>query len=200
MNIYVVRHGKTIWNEQKRLQGVKDSPLTEEGIRQAKLASKKIETLSIDKVYSSPLGRTIETKNYLTSNLNVPYKLVDELKEMNFGPIEGLTVHEATKKHPQIMNNLWNDPLNYNLEGSVTYEMFFERIERALDIITNKYFDNILVVTHGMVIGAMLTILDEKHYKNIWDRPVVKNTSLTTLKYNNNKIEIIDADNIDHLR
>ena len=61
MEIYFVRHGQTIWNVEKRFQGLSDSPLTELGITQAKLLGKKFKDIKFDKFYSTSLKRANDT-------------------------------------------------------------------------------------------------------------------------------------------
>ena len=65
MEIYFVRHGQTIWNVEKRFQGLSDSPLTELGITQAKLLGKKLKDIKFDKFYSTSLKRANDTANYI---------------------------------------------------------------------------------------------------------------------------------------
>ena len=57
MKIYITRHSKTIWNQEKRLQGRNDSPLTQEGIENAYALKDYISDISFDKVYTSPILR-----------------------------------------------------------------------------------------------------------------------------------------------
>ena len=84
--LYILRHGETIWNRQGRYQGRKDSPLTQKGrqqaVRQRKLLN-AIETLP-RKVFVSPLGRTVETARLAVTFVDHP--IVDDgLQELNFG-------------------------------------------------------------------------------------------------------------------
>ena len=65
MEIYFVRHGQTIWNVEKRFQGLSDSPLTELGITQAKLLGEKLKDIKFDKFYSTSLKRAYDTANYI---------------------------------------------------------------------------------------------------------------------------------------
>ena len=65
--VYLIRHGETSWNCEKRLQGQSDSPLTEEGIRQAKALAGRLSTISFDAVYSSDLERARQTVHIITS-------------------------------------------------------------------------------------------------------------------------------------
>ena len=104
MKIYLTRHSKTLWNQEKRLQGWQDSPLTAEGIEDAKLLKARITELKIDYCYSSPIERAKATSEILFDHV-----LVDErLKEMNFGKYEGCLINELL--NDPIYNRLWNLP------------------------------------------------------------------------------------------
>ena len=65
MNLYVVRHGETIWNVEKKVQGITDIPLTDKGRSDAEQLQDLISTLNIDVVISSPLDRARETAKIL---------------------------------------------------------------------------------------------------------------------------------------
>ena len=84
--LYILRHGETVWNRQGRYQGRKDSPLTEKGRQQAVSQRKllnAIETLP-RKVYVSPLGRTVETAQLAVTFVDHPI-VDDRLQALNFG-------------------------------------------------------------------------------------------------------------------
>ena len=61
MRIYLVRHGETVWNVEKRLQGWKDSPLTDNGVRSAKRLAKRLQGIRLDRVFSSDQTRALIT-------------------------------------------------------------------------------------------------------------------------------------------
>ena len=65
LNLYIVRHGETILNRYRKLQGWSDSPLTEEGKVIAMEAGKKLAHVPFHRVYTSDLSRTIETANIM---------------------------------------------------------------------------------------------------------------------------------------
>ena len=67
MEIYFVRHGQTIWNVEKRFQGLSDSPLTELGITQAKWLGEKLKDIKFDKFYSTSLKRAYDTPKFVSS-------------------------------------------------------------------------------------------------------------------------------------
>lgn len=65
MKIYLTRHSQTLWNIEKRLQGRKDSPLTNEGKENAKALKQYIQNMYFDYIYSSPIPRAYITAQYV---------------------------------------------------------------------------------------------------------------------------------------
>ena len=80
MKIYITRHSLTAWNEEKRLQGWKDSPLTKQGKEDALKLGEYMKTIHIDQVYSSPLLRAKSTARLIFKNENIRI-CVDELED-----------------------------------------------------------------------------------------------------------------------
>lgn len=98
--IYLIRHGQTLFNLQHKIQGFCDSPLTELGINQAKIAKEYFirEGIKLEEAHSSTSERAIDTLEILTE---LPFKAHKKLKEWNFGTFEGEGEH-------------LNPPLPYN--------------------------------------------------------------------------------------
>ena len=86
--LYLMRHAETLFNQLHRIQGWCDSPLTENGIAQAKNASKYFQDITIDHAYSSTSERCCDTLE-LALGADFPYKRVKDLREMGFGVFEG---------------------------------------------------------------------------------------------------------------
>ena len=84
-NIYLTRHGSTLWNLEKRLQGSNDSELTDEGIFQAKLLAKRIKDLNISKIYTSPIKRAYRTAEIIKGDMDIDVICKDGFKEISFG-------------------------------------------------------------------------------------------------------------------
>ena len=83
MKIYLVRHGRTHWNDLGLAQGLKDVPLNEEGINSAKELAKDIKNLKIDKCISSPLSRAKDTAKILINDkIDIIYddKVIQKMK------------------------------------------------------------------------------------------------------------------------
>ena len=136
MKIYITRHSLTAWNEEKRLQGWKDSPLTKQGKEDALKLGEYMKTIHIDQVYSSPLLRAKSTARLIFKNENIIED--SRLKEMNFGDYEGEYIQDLKKKHDYFC--LWHQPqLSFSLPNGETYE---EVVFRLNDFILEKYNEN----------------------------------------------------------
>ncbi|VTR29351.1 phosphoglycerate mutase [Actinobacillus pleuropneumoniae] len=92
LNIYLVRHGKTVWNLEGRLQGSGDSPLVEEGIEGAKKVGRALKAVKFAAAYSSMQKRAQDTANYIlaeNNDKNIPHFHHFGLNEFDFGLWEG---------------------------------------------------------------------------------------------------------------
>lgn len=108
--IYLARHGQTEYNSQNRLQGHNDSPLTEQGVKQAKELGLKIQGLKFDNVYASDLGRAFITA-YLALNaagLNNPIQTDKRLRELNYGDYNGKLLEDLYLNHPHYLDDISN--------------------------------------------------------------------------------------------
>ena len=94
MKIYVIRHGLTGLNKQKKVNGQIDEPLIPEGIEQAQVATSLIPE-SVKYIYSSPLQRARYTAEIINSKLNRPISSSEELSEIHMGTLAGYSWNEV---------------------------------------------------------------------------------------------------------
>ena len=145
MNLYVVRHGETIWNVEKKVQGITDIPLTDKGRKEAFELQELINTLNIDVVISSPLTRTRETAKILVNN-SLPINTDDRIKERDWGMNEGALIDTVDKW------DCWDVILNTKVQNIECIQDFMYRVSTFLEEIKIKYKNkNVLVVTHSAV-------------------------------------------------
>ena len=97
MEIYIIRHGETVWNKSRLLQVSRDIPLCEAGINIAKERAKELENIDFDVIYSSPLSRAYETACIIRGDRNIEIIKDDRLREVNFGVNEGQSAIELQK-------------------------------------------------------------------------------------------------------
>ncbi|MDE7038136.1 MAG: histidine phosphatase family protein, partial [Lachnospiraceae bacterium] len=89
MKLYIVRHGETEWNKERRLQGQVDIPLNESGRRLARETSGGLAGIHFDLCYSSPLSRARETAELILEGRSTPVIEDERIIEMAFGECEG---------------------------------------------------------------------------------------------------------------
>ena len=203
MEIYFVRHGQTIWNVEKRFQGLSDSPLTELGITQAKLLGEKLKDIKFDKFYSTSLKRANDTANYIKGNREQEVEIFDDFVEISMGDMEGIQQEEFKKLYPEQVKNFFFNQLEYNPSsfGGESFLEVRERVIRGLNkfIELNKNYEKVLVVSHGATLKTLLHYISGKDISTLSDEAIPKNTSYTIVKYENGKFEIIDFSNTSHL-
>ena len=147
--LYIVRHGKTKWNELKLLQGKTDIELDEDGINQAKELSKQIDLDKIDICISSPLTRTKQTAKIIT-NGKVQIIYDDLLIERGYGNYEGKPINF------DLIEKQWDYKLNYSEESIESLQDCLKRAKKFLDKINETYQNkNILIVSHGSLIKTL---------------------------------------------
>lgn len=142
--ILFVSHGQTYANLEGLIQGQLDSPLTEEGLIQAKTTAEKLKNTKIDIIYSSPLIRASKTSEVINVYHNIPIIQDERLKEQNAGDATGRKYSDATKEETE---DFIKNPHKYHAESfKDLYDRnvdFFKTIEN-----TDK---NILIVSHSGV-------------------------------------------------
>jgi len=141
--IYLVRHGQTDWNVEKRLMGLTDIPLNEFGITQAKSLGKEASQLKIDHIFSSDLLRAKETAEIINKFIDVEISLDERLREFNYGVIEGRILKE-------ISSECWNQ-FHFHPEqlGAESFKSVYNRIKDFFGNLAKKNLSNVLIVTHG---------------------------------------------------
>lgn len=201
--IYFVRHGETEWNIKGILQGSKNSHLTEKGKAQAHKLRDKLEKIHFEGIYTSPLQRASETAEILRGHKDEPFYVVDDLKEMSFGDMEGIPKTEFKALQPEAYNNLWNDPLSYNPEA-FKGERFQDVDKRIMDfmkklVVNHPEGGKFLVVSHGMTLKMIFSHIWKHDLDKFWNDPVPENTSVTIVSYKNNEFNIEKFSDTSHL-
>ncbi|MFD4668574.1 histidine phosphatase family protein [Lentzea sp. NPDC058450] len=100
-NLYLVRHGETDWNRERRLQGRIDVPMNKSGKQQAKTTALLLSVRQVDAVVSSPLRRAAKTGEIIARYLDLPKpRRHPLLVEQSYGSAEGLTTREIADRFP----------------------------------------------------------------------------------------------------
>ena len=199
--LYLMRHGQTLFNLRRKMQGHCDSPLTPLGVKQAEIAGKYFENINIDHAYSSTLERCCDTLEIVTGG-KIPYERLKGLKEMNFGKYEGCLINELL--NDPIYNRLWNLPDDdVSTPGGETYHEVQMRLKDFFNDIYKKHHDDTIFITiHGMLFiilhGIMLNYKTSELTKI--NKYVVRGCSLSEVEYDGKEFKIKYIDDDSHLK
>jgi probable phosphoglycerate mutase len=165
LEFWLVRHGETDWNRERRVQGWTDIPLNANGRVQAKALSRQLEGIPFRVLLTSDLTRARSTAEILRERLNTPICVTSELRERNFGEAEGLPSEIAIRRFPN---------------GAPNRETDLQVRQRLLRIIQHARDEigcgRVLCVSHGGMIREWLSYIGH-------EAGPLENTSLTRIRY-----------------
>jgi 2,3-bisphosphoglycerate-dependent phosphoglycerate mutase len=155
--LIIVRHGETQWNIAGIRQGHLDSPLTERGSAQAKALARRLAHETFSALYSSDLGRALDTAK-LISELTGHEVITDaRLRERHLGIFQGLSGEEIKAKYPEEYRLHRSMGPDYVIPGGESMRQQVERNVRCLTEIAKCHSrETIVVVTHGGVLSGFL--------------------------------------------
>lgn len=198
LQLYFIRHGETEWNVEGRLQGRLNSNLTENGIRDAKRLGKRLAETDFEAVYASPSKRTLETAKLILDKRVLPFKTEERLMEINLGEWEGRTIDEIKEFDPEVYHLYQEHPTQFKGTGE-SFEDVRSRLETVLkELEKNHQSGNLLIVTHGVVIKVLQAICKNNSLDLVWEPPFIDGTSLTIIKIEDGKREILLEGDIAH--
>lgn len=169
--IYIVRHGQTNFNLEKRITGRIDIPLNDKGKSEALTVKQKLNDIQFDYVFVSPLQRTIETARIITNNhLIIDNRLIERCN----GELEG-------KLRSEIDNNIDFNKMFDRDYGIEPISEIRKRVDSFLNEIKRKYPQkNILIVTHGGVIINMRYYFEGEPKSGDYEDYIIGNCEILT--------------------
>ncbi|WP_125760453.1 histidine phosphatase family protein [Companilactobacillus hulinensis] len=188
--LYLMRHGQTLFNEQHRIQGWSDSPLTQKGIDDAKLVGDYFqkENIKFDHAYSSTQERASDTLELVTKQ---PYERLKGLKEWNFGEFEA----ESERLNPE------DDPKRHSYGdfflqygGESDQEVQDRMVKTLTEVMERPDNQRVLAVSHG---GACFMFLRKwLAIDEIKKKVSFHNCCILKFEYNDGEFKYIDSLNL----
>ncbi|MCU1505225.1 MAG: histidine phosphatase family protein [Microbacteriaceae bacterium] len=182
--LYLVRHGETDWNRERRIQGSTDIPLNATGREQARRTGRLLARRHWDGIVSSPLSRASETARIIASEAGLPEpELLSGIVERSYGKAEGLTEAELSHLFPG----------DIRVPGRESREHVASRVIPALvGLAERKLGRHFIVTTHGGVIRAVLNTVapGSPAHRGV----PITNGSIHSFRLNEGELELVAFD------
>lgn len=187
MELYIIRHGRTVWNKEGLIQGTSDVELLPEGIEMAGQTGAGLKDVNFDAIYSSPLKRAYDTAMMIKGDRDMDVIMDVRLTEMGFGVCEGMK-YVSREDGGGLLEGFWDSPDTYVApEGG---DSFYEVCERAADFL--KFIENnhnedecIMIVAHAAMNQAMFSYLEKLEVKDFWKHGKQLNCAVTIAELKN---------------
>ncbi|WP_370318831.1 histidine phosphatase family protein [Oricola sp.] len=172
---YMIRHGETDWNREKRYQGRADIPLNAHGREQAAGNGRHLAALGDDwsgwRFFSSPLGRARETMEIIRTSMGLApdgYTPDDRLIEVSFGKWEHRLMENLAAEEPAEMALRDANKWAHVPPGGESYSQAVERVSAFLDDLDEPA----VIVCHGGILRATQYIFQGGDGREIADAAV----------------------------
>jgi broad specificity phosphatase PhoE len=159
IRFFIFRHGETDWNAQRKFQGHTDIELNAQGEIQAQSLREKLNRLSITRVLCSDLKRALKTAQIATQDLELPFIISSDLREIHLGEAESLTQEQIEKKFGVDMIGKWRsiapEDKDYAFPGGEVKSDHLKRVQGYLQNFVQQNShqlsedEQIAVSTHG---------------------------------------------------
>lgn len=183
-DLVLVRHGETAWHADNRYAGVTEVGLSPRGLEQAALLATWASSAGLSAIWSSPLGRALDTANGCARSAGLHVHVDDRLRELDFGEGEGLTAQEMRVRFPAAFEAFVVDPVANHLPGGEDPAAAVGRFVACLHEIADVHpAGRVLVVTHTSVIRLALCHLlgaPLGDYRRLY--PAIGNCALTEVR------------------
>lgn len=200
MRLYLIRHGQTTWNRERRIQGWSETPLSEAGQEQALRLAERLRGVPLTAVYSSTLERAVQTARPLADATGAELAFDDRLKEQGLGVLEGLTDVEIQERFPELWGEVQNSTRWVSFPHGEARETLLTRVAGLLADLERRHDGHQLaVVSHGGTLGVLLCHLLEIADPSRSAPFQLHNGSLSLLVRDRDRWRLVALNDVGHL-
>ena len=195
LQILLVRHGRTAGNIQRRFVGRTDMALDDVGYSQAEKLGARFDGVRVDRVYSSPLTRAVQTASFIGK----PVLLVG-LQELDQGILEGMSSDELPDGLEPFFEAWKADPENTRIPNGETLGECRDRAWGSIERIISESSmgERVVVVAHQMVIASILLTAMNRPLQ-LSEEIKQKNTAISFVRYSEGEITVVSTGDVSHL-
>ncbi len=160
LQVYLVRHGETQWNAERRIQGQSDSPLTAKGELQAVQVGERVRSYGITHVIASDLGRTQRTAEIIADACGCGVTLDARLRELDMGILEQRHLDSLSSQEEEWRRLVVNGTPNGRIPEGESMQELSERMRAGLTACLNlPAGSRPLLVSHGIALGCLVSTI-----------------------------------------
>jgi probable phosphoglycerate mutase len=199
--IYIIRHGETDFNKEKRVQGSGiDTDINDTGRLQGQAFYDMYHNIQFDKIYVSQLKRTHQTIAPFLTNTNTPHEIRNGLNEISWGLHEGRVSHTLDKEYYEWLLGEWNSGNTHvPVRGGESPEDVALRQRLFLNHLTSDSSERtVLICMHGRAMKIMLCQMLGLPLQEMY-KFEHSNTCLYVVEYVNNEFNLLIENDIHHL-
>jgi len=155
--IVLVRHGQTAWNRKVRFRGQADPPLDDVGLRQAAATACYLaERWPVEAVYTSPLGRAMQTAKAIAERRNLAAQPFRGLLDIDFGDWQGHSPDEVKRRYPDLLRAWFESPHTVQIPGGESLDIVRERVAAGLNTVAARHQGQIVAMVGHTVVNRVL--------------------------------------------
>jgi 2,3-bisphosphoglycerate-dependent phosphoglycerate mutase len=207
-DLVLIRHGETAWNRERRIQGQLDTPLNEEGRRQAQAAARRLgeqasryrldDPAAEAVLVSSDLMRCRETAAPIVAATGLRASYDVRLRERSYGVFQGRTYDEVRHDMAEAWGRWLSRDPDYDVEGGESLRTFQKRVEVVLvEIACANVGRTVVVVTHGGVLDMACRLCRGMDLTAPRDYELL-NASLNRIRWDGTRFDIVEWGDVSH--
>jgi probable phosphoglycerate mutase len=170
VKLYLIRHGQTDLNRDKRFRGLSDAPLNDEGKYEAVGAAKLLVEAGLSNIYTSPVRRAAETATAIAVTTGARMETDQNFTDIDYGEWQGLTVEEVRERYGGAELEKWRlDPGSFTFPDGEGMRSVRERLQPALlRVVEMSPTGAIAVVSHLAILKICFVVLMDLDMGYFW--------------------------------
>jgi len=197
--IIIVRHGETEWNASETFRGRRDVALNDMGVKQAECLGEYLAEQPIEAVYSSPLGRAMETAKQVAARQDLTVTVAEGLVDFDYGVWEGKTHSEVRAGYRELYEQWAREPHRVRMPGGESLDEVRDRAMGVIATVVSAHGGTVVLVSHRVVckvlVCAMLG-LDNSRFWNIRQDLA----GITVFDHDGGRFTLVKHNDTSHLR
>ena len=186
----LMRHAETLWNQESRIQGHQDSPLTDKGKKDAEGWGRQLRRISWDRIVGSDLGRALETAAIINYHLQIPFETDFRLREQDWGEWTAERMAKIESEALPQLDEAKRTGWQFCPPGGENRISVWQRSHRALMEAAKRWpGETILILTHEGVIRSLIYRLCNRKYLP-QEPALIKSRHLHWLIFDSDRLQV----------